>query len=661
MNVLRGIFSTAILAVSYCLVNTAQAAPTFATPAPINFYDEQNSGLEGPVAIAGDTLVIGEDVAYVYERISGVWVETARLSTTDTQASGYASLAFGYSLAISPDGGTIFVAYPGAECPGNTKLICGEILVYEKPLKGWADTAIPTARLRPSVEASEELGLALSISSDGSTLAAYGDAAYIFSEPTSGWADAVQTAILGTPSGAANGGGSKSGISIDGGVVAVDDSGSVLVYGEPAGGWQDASTPTATLTDSGHFDSQLGDFGSLLKVSGSNVILVGAPALGLALIYQEPGGGWVDASSPTAVLQKPAAETFFPNGMSIIGTTAVVSGGAGIYFYDEPAAGWSSESPTSELVPGSSGPGSPPSEYDDVYVTGTELAVTSSSDCGLGPSGCPIGYVLSTTPAGNYGGMLIGYAIVEDTANGDYDVISGNTGDEFNFDFDVANSLTSADSAGMLEIVATGGTLKSARIVDGGSCQMSNGTASCPIELKPIQSLTVQATVETAYDTAAAAVSAKLVGVSPQSWDQVAATLASSVPLIPVPVVPTSVSFSGAPYQTITGVLPVSYAGKAPLVFALSAEPDFGALTLDTATGAFTWAPPPATSTSSAFIGKAGFGYYVSDGSYNTRNVSVNLDEQPANKGGGGAFGLAQFVLLLGILAVSRRPHYGHS
>lgn len=643
------------LAVMCGLTPTAHATPTFAAPVPVNFLDPVAAGAPGgPIAVAGDTLAVGRGTVYIYERIGGVWVQSARLSTTDIQAGTNASMGFGYSLAISPDGNSVFVGDPGAACAGDASLPCGEILVFQKPSTGWADTHAPVARLTPSLTASEELGLALGISSDGSTLAVFGDAAYVYVKPAAGWADKTQTAVLGSASGTGNGGLALSGISVDAGVIAINTGAqSVLVYAEPGAGWQDTTTATATLTDSGNFDTLLGDFGSALKVVGGNIILIGAPSLGLALVYQEPGsGGWVTATSPTAVLQQPVGATFFGDGINMVGTTAVVGSGDALYLYDEPVAGWSSEAPTSSILLPTE------ADYDanegrhSIYVTGSELATTDNDQCSPDVPGCIAGFVLSGTAGGSaYDGLMIDSESTDDLTTLDVRTSSGFTGDLLNFNFDVQNILAPATGDATFTASATGGTVTAASITGGGSCTVSGGKVSCQVTVAADASATVQITVQTNGTSTVAGVTASLSGISPITWDSVGTTLTADLPLTVAPSVVAQVSFTGSPGQTISGTLPVTYPGSNALIFTVVQQPE-GTLTVDTSNGAFSWVPPDAS-----FTGTTQFTYHVSDGIHTSIDAVVTLEESGGGgkSGGGGTAGIPLLALLWGMLLLRRR------
>ena len=634
-----------------CVIgHAAYAAPSFAPPVPVNLLDTQGTGAGNAIAIADDTMVVGgqsgsNPVVFVYERINDVWVESARLSSPSVHAGNTALLMFSTSLAISPDGNTVYVGDPLAVCASNNTLTCGAIDVYQKPAAGWSDTNATVARLTPSVAASEEVGTALGISTDGSTLVAYGDAVYVFVKPSSGWVSATQTAVLGTASGSGNNGTALSGVSVDGGVVAVNTTaGSVQVYVEPGGGWLDTATPTAVLTDSGNFDSQLGDFGSGLKVAG-NLILISAPALSLALVYQEPGGGWVSATSPTAVLQAPSGAAFFGDGINIVGSTAVVAAFGALYLYDEPNTGWSSEASTSS-IPLSTVTGTVLLGHHIIYVTGSELATTSNNQCDEGvPEFCTAGFVLSSTAAGtDYDGLMILDASIDDLTTNGVRIKSGFTGDQLNFNFDVVNNEGPMTGTATFEATASGGTLTAVSVTRGSSCDLSGGKVSCKITGIPSQDAVIIITEQTNGTSTSAGVNASLSNISPMTWDALGEELTATLPLTIAPSVPASTSFTGKAGASIKGTLPVTYVGKNQLTFTIVEMPQ-GKLSVDKVSGAFTWTPP-----STSFSGQAQFTYNVTDGVHTSADSTVTINESSSSgSGGGGVFSLYLLGLLSGV------------
>ncbi len=640
----------------------AFATPAFTAPVPVNLFDPQGTDVGAAIAIAGDTLAVagqsgGDAAVYIYARVNGVWVETARLSSPAAQAGTTTLLRFGTSLAISSDGNTVFVGDPLAACASDASLPCGAIDIYKMPAAGWADTSTPASRLTPSVTASEEIGTALSISSDGTTLVAYGDAVYVFTQPGGGWVSATQTAVLGSASGIGNNGTAFSGVSVDGDTIAVNtEAGSVVVYSKPGSGWQDTTAATATLTDSGLSDTILGDFGSSLKVAG-DIILVGAPGANTALLYQEPGsGGWVSTTFPTAALQTPTNPFNFGDGINMVGTTAVVGSLSNLYLYDEPNSGWSSEAATATIAPTNTLNGTLLIGRHSIYVTGSELATTSADQCdGGSPALCIADYVLSSTAAStNYDGMMLLGGDIDDVTSQTENVKSGLTGDQLNFNFTVDNMHAPATGSATFEATASGGTLTAVSSDSGGSCNLSGGKAICELKLAPDQSAAVVITEQTAANASSATVNASLSAISPLTWNELAGTLVGSLPLTIAPFVPLQSSFSGNLGQTIKRQdLPVRYAGKNTLTFTVVQQPD-GVLTVDPNTGAFTWVPP------SSFNGITDFTYHVSDGAHTSIESNVTITEgtgsgKGSGGGGGGVLGIPMLALLWGGLLLRRR------
>jgi Bacterial Ig domain len=664
---LRALFCLVILC---CPIQFAYAAFTFVPAAQV--YSDFGASSQS-LAVADNTLVLpgsdsnGDILVYVYIRINGVWVESARLNTPDTQVLWNDETGFGRSLAISPDGNTIFVGDPTAACASDANLSCGAVDIYQKPSGGWSDMNSPSARLVPSTAASQELGTVMAISSDGLTLAAMGDAVYVFTKPTNGWANSTQNAILGTASGTGTlGYGGIVGLAVDGGVVATNTAGqSVLVYVEPGSSWQDTTTATAVLTCSAcGFDSGLGDFGSHLAVAG-DAILVGAPVITTALIYQEPNTGWSTTSSATAVLQTPTNSNGFASGVGLIENTAVVAGGGTLYRYDEPNSGWSSEPATGSVTLSPALPPVPPpliSGGGSIFVSGSELATTVNAQCDAGlPVLCLAAYVVSDTQASsNYDGLMIDSVSIDDLTTQTVRATSGHSGDELQFDFNIQNVEAPDSGKATFQASVESGSLTAVSIIGGGSCTQTGNSVSCNINVAPGNNVSIQITDQTAAAASQAVVAASLSNVTPMSWDALAASLKATLPLTPVPVVPSQTTFVGAPGSVISNTLPVTYAGKNSLVFKVIQQPADGTLKVDTSTGSFTWTPPNST-----YDGVTQFIYQVSDGVYTSSYGYVTIDERPSSGGsgsssgggGGGVFGLWELLLLAVAIGIKDAKH----
>jgi hypothetical protein len=253
------------------------------------------------------------------------FVERAELTAKD--AASHAEL--GYSVAIY--GSTAVVGAPD-HAVGSSK-DQGAVYVFEMKSKGWA-SATQTAELTNSAgEAGVELGYSVAISGD--------------------------TIVAGAPAG--------SELPHDSNPLA--DQGTVDVFTTPTGKWKKTSTPTAQLTDSAAQQSNGGELGWSVAISGSTIV-AGAPYDGEGK-YDGPGeafvytttGAWTSTSTPSAdlLVKEPSDdnELFGTSvGVSertvIVGAPAFAPGGHGqgaAYVFTEPAGGWSgTQSQTATLL-----------------------------------------------------------------------------------------------------------------------------------------------------------------------------------------------------------------------------------------------------------------------------------------------------------------------
>jgi hypothetical protein len=124
-------------------------------------------GFKTSISGDGNTILAGArgvDTAYVFVKPSGGWTD----ATEDARLTSPSSVIAGYATALSYDGSVAVVG----DHEYNTYQGC--VNVYVKPSTGWSTTSTPTARLTCSstVNTEEQLGYAVSISSDGNTIAA---------------------------------------------------------------------------------------------------------------------------------------------------------------------------------------------------------------------------------------------------------------------------------------------------------------------------------------------------------------------------------------------------------------------------------------------------------------------------------------------------------
>jgi hypothetical protein len=235
----------------------------------------------GSVSISGDTIVVGGTSydtaanAYVFVKPAGGWTnmtETAKLTASDELATS----EFAESVAVS--GNTIAVGAPGSDRS------TGRAYVFVEPSGGWTNMT-ETAKLGASdALADARVGNSISIDGDNILVGAPNPGntipgvAYIFSKPAAGWRNTTQTAELSAADGVAFNffGGS---VSISGqlaivgapfrGVAPDRAQGGIYVFQQPAGGWQDASSSTVLTASDVHHNA---DFGTALSISGKTVV-----------------------------------------------------------------------------------------------------------------------------------------------------------------------------------------------------------------------------------------------------------------------------------------------------------------------------------------------------------------------------------------------------
>jgi hypothetical protein len=169
-----------------------------------------NADFGSAVALSGDGATLaagafnasaGTGEAYVFIRPSGGWVsgtETAQLTASGSAGNNQ----LGNSVAMSADGSTVAAGAPGTTVGGNGGQ--GAVYLFTRPSGGWV-TGTQTSTVTASDGATnDELGWAVSLSSDASTLAAsapsaavnghsYQGAAYAFAGP------AAPTAAISSP------------------------------------------------------------------------------------------------------------------------------------------------------------------------------------------------------------------------------------------------------------------------------------------------------------------------------------------------------------------------------------------------------------------------------------------------------------------------------
>ena len=233
------------------------------------------------VSVSGDVALIGahgsdddgshSGSAYVFERnADGVWLEQAKLTASDAEASDY----FGYDVSVSGD-----VAVIGAYRDDGS----GSAYIFEKDDGSWPETEAQKLTASDSVTG-DGFGLAVSVSGDVAVIGAswHSDngsssgAAYVFKRNVDGaWPEQLKlTASDGAPN-------DRFGISVSvSGDVALigaykdeehgdDDSGSAYIFEKEDGVWPETETQKLTASEGAPLDY----FGFSVSVSGDRGVI----------------------------------------------------------------------------------------------------------------------------------------------------------------------------------------------------------------------------------------------------------------------------------------------------------------------------------------------------------------------------------------------------
>jgi len=302
------------------------------------------------VAIDRDTIVVSNILyseAFVFLRPSQGWrnmLPTATLSLPS--GSGPVAIS-GDTIVV---GSSVFNTGSGAA------------YVFVKPAGGWTNMT-PTATLTASDAMDTRFGTSAAI--HGNTVVigdsiqnSFTGAAYVFVKPSTGWADMTQTAKLTASDGQPND--SFGGVvSLNNNLIAVGapqnalETGKAYVFVKPHGGWVD-TTQTAELTASGAKAAYA--VGSSISV-GNDAVVVGAPCstdavlLGKAYVFVKPPGGWANETQAATLSAIDARGTpLFGIAVLMSGETVLVGAGfrgagpnseeGGVYVFEEPSTGW---------------------------------------------------------------------------------------------------------------------------------------------------------------------------------------------------------------------------------------------------------------------------------------------------------------------------------
>jgi len=247
---------------------------------------------DGGVVVVGATRDDYEGAAYVFVKPAfGGWgtsplTETAKLTASD----GATDDRFGFSVAISADGGAVAVGAPDHVVSAGVS--SGAAYVFVKPDGGaWASSST-AAKLTPPDSAGRFMfGISVSISADGGVVAVGAPmnfsgtgAAYIFTKPDTGWASTSAAAKIAPRDGEIGDDfGASVSISADGGLAVVGsprdnfyDSrvGSAYAFAKPEGGWASGVAGVKIIAPGANAVSS--EFGAAAALGG-DIIAVGAP------------------------------------------------------------------------------------------------------------------------------------------------------------------------------------------------------------------------------------------------------------------------------------------------------------------------------------------------------------------------------------------------
>lgn len=317
--------------------------------------------------------------------IDGVCLEESDCS------HGAANDEFGRSVAVSGDGQTIAVGAP--QVNGDI----GAVYVFLRPGAGWGCVVIGCDNYAAMLVASDgaaisELGSSVSISSDGSVVAAGAPfstvgydirqgAIYVFVKPSAGWSSSTSlteaTKLVASDGTVDDYLGLELAVSGDGATVVAGnfnatiganaDQGEAYVFTEPSGGWGSSSplneTARLTAADGAAFDQ----FGSGVAIGGDGtVVAAGAPSndsltnygAGAVYVFEKPSGGWATTSTFKAKLIAsdggPTDELGAPVAMSVDNNTIVALAPdrttnpsntvSTAYVFLKPGSGWTTTS-----------------------------------------------------------------------------------------------------------------------------------------------------------------------------------------------------------------------------------------------------------------------------------------------------------------------------
>jgi len=354
----------------------------------------ENLGQSVSLSADGSTLVAYEfdyasltGAAYVFTKSASGWTQAAKL--TPSESSGQLIVFFqAEQVGVSGDGSTVVVGSWDANS-GQ-----GAVYVFARPSGGWASEGETATLTAPG---SQGLGFSVSISSDGSTVAAgalngtgeeFVGVVYVFARPGDSWASENEDALLLASDGESSGQALGWSVSVSGNgstvvagasastIINSSVTGAAYVFDEPSGGWTGGdSAPqyedAKLVASDGQADDDLG-FSVAVSRDGSTVA-AGAPqfdpsGVGAAYVFVKPSGGWAGgAASPQTEIAKLVASDvteadpgLFGFSVGVNGYGSAVAAGAplansekgAVYIFSKPSGGWAggASSPQNETA-----------------------------------------------------------------------------------------------------------------------------------------------------------------------------------------------------------------------------------------------------------------------------------------------------------------------
>ena len=308
----------------------------------------ESIGLDGDLAVVGSSELsfpdFGAGSAYVFERITGDWSQSARLVAPD----GGPAQAFGRSVAI--DAGTILVG-SDQDDPGGPNGMTGAVFVFERTA---AETWERTARLVPSDGSAGDLfGWSVDLNGERALVGSWrhagmSGAAYVYRRTAGGWIEEAKlTAPDGEPTDEL---GFHVGLDEARAIAgarndddANTDAGAAYVFARNGTAWSLESKLTVPGQAAGSRTGTAVAIDADRALLGAPGAVVSGAPVGSAIVFERQAGSW---RLEATLAGPPNTERFsFGRSVALQGTRAVVGEPASATFgaahvFDRFAAGW---------------------------------------------------------------------------------------------------------------------------------------------------------------------------------------------------------------------------------------------------------------------------------------------------------------------------------